>query len=210
MSDDKRTAALQALENHLGLAGVRRVVQRGDNATEARFSLEFVDGRVVHLGPVAVLLSQAKLTQELAAAIGNVPPSVPPADGEALTAAIFAHCVDRVSTHGETTLDTYRDWLRAYISERAVEDEAGAAPAGEPFLRDGRAYIKAESFRLAVGRQWGEQAGLGDVRQTLRDLGAEQTTVHWRKGARKSSTSYYEIPLEGLVEFAEEESGNAP
>lgn len=201
MTSPNRLRAAQAFSALLELPTIERLVQRGRDPVEARYTLHLADGRTVRIGTIKVLWSQAELSKVLAVALGIVPFQVDAKDWRAAIRALINHCTDVEETPGETFEATVLEWVRAYTT-RASSDREGAPPAGDPFTDGGKLYITASALAKFVRREYGEQVKLYDLRVALRDNGFEQETVHYTKNtagrgaAKRSSTSYYMAPLD--------------
>lgn len=200
MTSPHRQTAAQAFSTLLELPAIDRLVQRGRDPQQARYTLHFADGSTVRIGTIQILWSQTELSKVLAVTIGRVPFAVDAKDWRAAIRALINHCTDVEETPGETFEATVAEWVRAY-SSRASSDRDGAAPGGDPFTDAGKLYVTASSLAKFVRREYGEQVKLYDLRVALRDNGFEQETVHYTKNTagrgapKRSSTSYYSAPM---------------
>lgn len=203
-ADERRRMAVGSFAVALGLPPIAALQQRGRDPETAKFTLLLEDGRRVRIGTIAVLWSQTQLARVLAVTLGVVPPPIEQADWRKAIAALISNGVDVDEAHGETFEDSVREWASRY-GARASTDRDGAARLGDPFRDDGALHLTASGLAKYVRREFSEQIKLADLRQALRDLGAEQITVRWDRhpGANtdraraRTSTSYYRIDLDG-------------
>lgn len=196
MSAEKRATVLDNFAARTQLIGITGVTQRGrDN--DARFTMHTDAGLSVHLGTIDGLWSQTQFAKHCAVSLGQLPRPMKPGEWQSLVASLIHHVVEIEDATGETFVDTIAGWARAY-ADRATESEEGI-PNGEPFLKDGELYLTATDLAKTIRREHMEQVSLPDIRQALRDLGAEQKTLHYRKttakGTSNSSVSYYRLEL---------------
>lgn len=196
---EHRTETLAMFATLSGLGGIDRLIQRGRDPQTARFSLQMTDGRVVHVGTIATLWSQSELGKACAVALGIVPKPIKASDWRSAIGALIAYATDVIETPGESFEDTVHDWVTRYSARVATtNDRDGAAAIGAPFVDDGDLHISANELARYVRREYSEQVKLTELRQALTDLDFERVTVNYSRGKKRSSTSYYRLPIERL------------
>lgn len=200
---DKRRLALGILEQLLEIPRVARIVQRGRDPEQARFTLEFADGRNVRVGTAKVFCSQAEMSRVLGVAIGCYPPPIDAKDWRKMISALINHAVEVDETPGESFADTVRDWLGGYAAN-ASTDANGSMAMRKPFVEqveDGTHDLHVHVTDLAVHIRRNYSAGgvkESELRLALADLGFERVTRHYTRAGKRSTTSYYRAPLNVL------------
>ena len=186
---DKRRAALDLFATLLELPAVERITQRGREA-DARFTIAFADGRVVHVGTVKTLWSQAQMAQVLGVAVGCVPPPIEAKDWRKMISALFNHAIEVDETPGETFCDTVRDWLTGYL-QSASTDRDGALAARKPFHADEEYGLALTDLTVHIRRNYSAPVKEAELRVALADLGFDLRRMHYSRRGRRTTTSYY-------------------
>lgn len=194
MSDAaQRIEALARFARLTGLPDIGRIVQRGRDHDTARYTVELVDGRQIRLGTIKAMWSQAEFSKVTFVALGIVPDRVKPAEWQAVLGGLAqSGGIDIEEVQGERFEDTVEEWLGRYLDTAALAtDQDGAAAQGLPFREGDDIYVSAGHLARFVRREFAEQVKLPELRTALTDLGYSRQTVMYKRGRRRSSTSYY-------------------
>lgn len=190
---DRRRKALDIFAGICGLPKIDRLVQRGEEAETAEFSMILADGRRVRIGTIDTLWSHAQLCKVLIVATQrSIPPMKPTEWAKIRDKLIEGVEVDK--TGGERHADIVLEWLQAY-AEQASNDPEGAMVRREPFVLDGHLYVAVTGFATAARRRSGASVKEAEIRRALIELGFERQSMNCGRGAKRTQVSYYHAAL---------------
>lgn len=175
------------------LPALAHVKQRGRDA-DAVYTFEFADGRVVRVGTIKVLWSQAELGKVLSVAIGKPLPAFEPASWYTLRTKLLTYGVEVEETPGESFSDIVRDWLGKYC-EKASSERNAAMMSKRPYVENDEIRVHAVSFAREIRRQFSASIKEKELLGALADLGFTRRTIMYDRGSKRASASYYCAPL---------------
>lgn len=202
ISDARRRAqqrkALERFQNIAGLPAIDRLVQRGRDPESAHYTLHMVDGREVRIGTIKILWSQSEMSKVLAVTLGKtLPPDMSNSDWSTVRTGLIRAAIEIDETPGEGFADIVRDWLGAYC-ESAGTDRNGAMASKRPFVENDDIHVHAISFARDIRRQYSATVKERELITALADLGFVRRTMHYTRGGKDSTASYYWAPIDVL------------
>jgi hypothetical protein len=197
---EKRAKTCKAFETYTGIPGLKRLVQYGRERSTARIVME-LDGRLVNLGSPDNLFSQTEFARTVAIATSRMPTHCDRNTWSTLVGTLLQNATDVIEIEAEALSEQLREWIGCGYQEKAVIVDAPAddtLAAGEPYVVGTVLHLTAADLGDHLRREVGEQVSTHALRVALRELGAERETVHFRRGDKSTSRSYYVIETEGL------------
>ncbi len=189
-----RVLAAFAEATGLNATGLR---QRGRDRSTATFEL-LVDGTTtVPVGTIKQFWSYAEFTQSVIVTLGRGLKVIKAADWHNHVQAMVVHVAAVEEVEDEPFHVALAEYLHAY-ARRASTDREGATANCEPYRDGDDLYVHATTLTSWLRRDRGEQVVRGEVLRGLRQLGAQRTKVDAGTGARRTSISYYRLPLDLL------------
>lgn len=198
LQTDLRRKALDKFADMAGLERIERLVQSGRDPESAHYTIWMQDGRTVRLGTIRALWSQTEMSKVLAVTLGKPLPPISPASWDNTRTRLLAHAVEVEERDGETFADTVRDWLGAYCEKAHSGERDGAMAAKRPFTENEDIHVHAVSFARDIRRQYSATVKERDLISALGDLGFERRTIHYSRGGKRSTASYYVAPIDVL------------
>lgn len=195
--EDRRKRVLAIFAKTIDTPPIAAVHQRGRDAETARFTIELQDGRKIRIGTVKTLRSQTELGSVLAVAIGSGGPMAEQKDWRKIWSLLFRDGITVQETDGENFTATVREWLAGY-SSGATHDREGAAAGGLPFIDDDHLHVQVDNLTTYLRGKYGEVPRRAELWSALAELGFERVAIHYTKGDRRSSKSYYRALLASL------------
>ena len=197
--EQMRRDTLDEFARMMQLPKIARVIQRGAEPENARYTFELADGRSIRIGGTGALWSQAQLGQVVAASIQRVPPEHDMKTWRKLLGVLMRNAVEVEEAPGESFAEIVCDWLRDYARSPGT-DADGCAAAGRPFIRNEQLHIHAPTFSTYVKRQLHGTFERLELLQALVDIGFERKTINYvpPRGTRTSISLY--VALRGTLD----------
>jgi hypothetical protein len=173
-----REDSLAYVRDRLGLPITAfRMIGTGESA---RCELLMEDGRMVTVGKMESLYSQAKLHCAIASH-GMVPPPRLKTNQWHQVIQRLMMAVEHVEIEEQGVVEETGRWMRAYLQARASGNRQGIARgdkaleqtqySGIPAIQDGRLYLQADRFLTYIRRECDSRVEIGDLHARLRAMG---------------------------------------
>ena len=195
---------LAHVREKLRLPELDRIVKHGRHGDSYRMHLS--DGRVIDIGSIIVLTTQAQFQRAFLTQVRRNPPYYKPADWRAVAEAFeqAAEEVDEVATADEETAGWLEAWLPSANARRDVDvaqadtlyELLGTGRGGVPAFYDtqGRLYVKLDPIVAWLGRMGGVRVTVPELSTRLLAAGFTRARLAARQGEETHRGRYWVSP----------------